>query len=119
MTSQHAFGKELKHLHKLEHLRLGIYLSPLDLFYGHLEHAGDFRFPPTPDVVAPFGPDLCGDCQVLADEVRQTELVAAATLSSYLPMLETVAWSTFFAQSGRAGDDQAKQTTTIAILREE
>ncbi|EKM50519.1 uncharacterized protein PHACADRAFT_200465 [Phanerochaete carnosa HHB-10118-sp] len=115
----HAFGKELKHLHKLRHLHLGIYLSPLDLFYDHLEHAGDFRFPPTPDVTPPFGPDLCGDCQVFADEVRRTELVAAATLASHLPMLETMTWSTFFAQSGRAGDDQAKQTTTIAILQEE
>ena len=112
--TQHAFGEVLKSLNKLSLLHLGIFLSSNMLFDDHLAHAGDFRFPPSPNVKHPFGPDLCPECEVYTDDVRSQELLASAALATYLPLLESISWSTFFAQK-EYGDNPRGQTTTVWI----
>ena len=49
--------------------------------------------------------------------MRETELIASATIASHLPSLETVTWSTWFACEG-SGDDAKNQTTAIWIAQD-
>lgn len=115
---QNAFGGSLAPLRNLIHLHLGIFLSDSDVFYNHLDHAGDFQFPPTQEVTKPYAPDRCERCEGFAESVRQVELVAAAAIASHLASLESVTWSTWFARK-EPGDDGKNQTTTIWIAQDE
>ncbi|KAI0083954.1 hypothetical protein BDY19DRAFT_899436 [Irpex rosettiformis] len=102
-----AYGKALSPLAPtLVHLHLGIYLSSVDLFYDHIEHASLPPFPPLPFAFLdnrPYSPSFCDECQTegyLVEEVRKTELVASAQMKLWLPMLENVCWSTWFKRGG-------------------
>ncbi|KAH9933381.1 uncharacterized protein B0H18DRAFT_1083041 [Fomitopsis serialis] len=67
----------------------------------------------------PIGPDGCVLCQQdHAVLVRKQELVASASVASILPSLQTISWSTWFAQKEQ-GDDAANRLTTIWIRRED
>ena len=112
---QRAFGKALAPLHKLSFLHLGVYLSSNQLFENHLDHAGDFNFPPNIMTALPFGPDCCVACNPLGGEPRRLELVAAAVLAEHLPALERVTWSTWFAEN-EYGDNQREKSTTVWTL---
>lgn len=67
---------------------------------------------------SPYGPDQCATCAVLADRVRKTELIGAATLASHLPSVASVTWSTWFAQK-EPGDNRQQRTTTIWTRHED
>ncbi|KAI0825786.1 hypothetical protein BC629DRAFT_1267653, partial [Irpex lacteus] len=100
-----VYGKALAPLAPtLKHLHLGVYLSSVDLFYDHIEHAslpppGSPAFPFAFLETRPFSPFYCEECQAegyLVEEVRKTEVLASAQMKMCLPMLERVCWSTWF-----------------------
>lgn len=109
-----SYGAVLRPLTKLSYLHLGIFLSPQDLFTAHLEHV----VVPTDIREQPYGPDLCSLCEEHADEIRETELAAAAAIAGYLPRLEAVTWSSWFARA-EPGDDFRERSTTAWVLRDE
>ena len=107
---QDAFGEALKPLRKLEDLFLGIYLSDEEVLYQHIAHANHAD--------EAHGPDECPLCTCFhAEYVREVELLAGAELARYLPSLEIVSWSTWFAMD-QPGDDPELQKTTMWVKRE-
>ena len=108
----------------LEHLHLGFFLSPEELFYEHIEHAQEINAAPSPssaeadttvDAALPFGPEWCVDCfERYAPSVRLVELQAALSLAQALKELKTVSWASFF---GRQKQEMEGRRTTIWVGR--
>ncbi len=101
-------------LNKLKDLFLGIYLSEVNIFYYHIDHGfRRMRLLRTD----PYGPEQCRQCHELyAEEVRQQEVAASASLARFLPSLKILGWNSFFAHE-EDGDGWAEQRTTILIER--
>ncbi|KAI0339443.1 hypothetical protein BDW22DRAFT_1336200, partial [Trametopsis cervina] len=106
-----AYGEVLSALGpSLRRLHLGVYLSSVDIFYDHVDHASTVAsFPSSPPEPfafldrRPFPPSECSECQAagyLVEEVRATEMVASAQMKVWLPRLESMCWSTWFSKTG-------------------
>ncbi|THH32476.1 hypothetical protein EUX98_g1741 [Antrodiella citrinella] len=120
----YAFGTALVPLTKLTTLHLGIFLSELDIFQYHLYDCRCITFqtligPAVMGTSSFGGPDSCPQCfELFSKNVRATELFASACIARTLPALETISWSSFFAEDN-PGDDQDNLTTTAWVLRKD
>ena len=103
-------------LKQLHHLYLGICLSDSSVFDAHIVHCW---YPGTEDFeVPPFTPDQCVLCveKGHAMRMRDRELEASALMGRMLLSLQTISWSSWFAQS-EPGDDSVNRLTTVWIRR--
>ncbi|KAI5124269.1 hypothetical protein M0805_005118 [Coniferiporia weirii] len=103
----------LSPLTNLEHLQLGFFLSPEDLFYEHLEHAQEF----VESEERPFGPEWCLLCfERHAANVRLAELQASLAFAQTLRALRTLTLGSFF---GRQGREMKSRRTNIWVFRKD
>ena len=111
-----ALKNTLRPLSKLEHLHLGIFVSPEDILYQHFAHAHSF----CEDGCIherPFGPEWCTICfQRHAEEVRLAELQVTLSLAQVLKELKTMTWASFF---GRQLQEMNGRRTTIWVHRKD
>ncbi|KAL5513217.1 hypothetical protein ACEPAH_3615 [Sanghuangporus vaninii] len=111
-----ALKNTLRPLSKLEHLHLGIFLSPEDILFEHFTHAHHFCEGGCIHA-KPFGPEWCTVCfERYAEDVRLAELQATLMLAQMLKELRSMTWASFF---GRQLQEMNGRSTTIWVNRKD